>query len=213
MNQAALRFYEEAFAAQPTLVAAHRYNAACVAALAGCGNGKDAGQLDDKERVRLRRQALDWLCDELEARGRLLDRVSNNARSAADVARGLQHWFAAPDFVGVRGPEALAKLPPAEQGEWECLWTEVGEYSARAADAARDAARRNSPAVAKLLGKEPLPPIAAGPSRAGEALVGMWVNVDDKTHGLTRIEIAKTDKGWTIQAWALPAVGRSTKAR
>ena len=32
---------EEAFAAQPTLVAAHRYNAARVA-LAGCGNGKDA---------------------------------------------------------------------------------------------------------------------------------------------------------------------------
>src|SRR5437763_2953473 len=37
------------------------YNAACAAALAGCGQGKDADQSDEKERGRLRRQALDWL--------------------------------------------------------------------------------------------------------------------------------------------------------
>jgi hypothetical protein len=30
--------------------------------------------------------------------------------------------------------------------------------------------------------------------------VGKWANVDDMTDGLTRIEIAETDKGWTIQA-------------
>ena len=48
LNCAAARFYEEAFAAQPKLAddlgAAHRYNAACAAALAGCGQSKDAGK-------------------------------------------------------------------------------------------------------------------------------------------------------------------------
>src|SRR5262249_32950061 len=48
---AAVRFYADAFAEQPQLaedlLAPHRYNAACAAALAGCGQGKDAGQLDD----------------------------------------------------------------------------------------------------------------------------------------------------------------------
>ena len=36
---------------------------------------------------------------------------------------------------------------------------------------------------------------------AGEDFVGKWVNTDDKTGGLTRLEICKKDKGWAIQAW------------
>ena len=36
---------------------------------------------------------------------------------------------------------------------------------------------------------------------AGEDFVGKWVNTDDKTGGLTRLEISKKDKGWAIQAW------------
>src|SRR5262249_20859143 len=55
---AASRFYCEAFAAQRTLAedlgARHRYNAACAAALAGCGRGKDATALNAKDRARLR---------------------------------------------------------------------------------------------------------------------------------------------------------------
>jgi hypothetical protein len=39
----------------------YRYNAACCAALAAGGQGKDADKLDDKERARLREQACDWL--------------------------------------------------------------------------------------------------------------------------------------------------------
>src|SRR5262249_59110865 len=72
LHRAAVRFYEEAFAAQPKLAddldAAHRYNAACAAALAGCGAGQDADQLDDKERAGLRRQALDWPRADLAAK-------------------------------------------------------------------------------------------------------------------------------------------------
>ena len=44
-----------------------RYNAACTAALAGCGQGVDADKLDAKERARLRQQALDWLRADLKA--------------------------------------------------------------------------------------------------------------------------------------------------
>src|SRR5262249_34945560 len=76
LNAAAPRFYLEAFAAEPKLAddlgAGHRYNAACAAALAGCGQGKDADKLDEPERAHLRRQALTWLKAELTAWGTLL---------------------------------------------------------------------------------------------------------------------------------------------
>jgi serine/threonine-protein kinase len=63
LQVAATRLYSDAFAAEPRLAedvpAATRYHAARAAALAGCGQGKDADQLRDKERALLRRQALD----------------------------------------------------------------------------------------------------------------------------------------------------------
>src|SRR5262249_15408519 len=121
----ALRYYEEAFAAHPTLLAANRYNAACAAALAGCGRGKDADKLDDKERARLRSLALDWLCADLEAQRRLLDKEP--ARAAAKVARSLQHRVVDPDFGGVRGPQALANLPEAERPAWQKFWKDVAD--------------------------------------------------------------------------------------
>jgi tetratricopeptide (TPR) repeat protein len=141
LNRGALRFYEDAFAAQPTLLAGHRYNAACAAALAGCGRGKDTVKLDDKERARLRRRALDWLCADLEAQGRLLDKEP--APAATNVAGQLQHWLADPDLVGVRETKELANLPPDEQDEWGCLWEDIAEQTARA----RKAAQRKPPAA------------------------------------------------------------------
>jgi tetratricopeptide (TPR) repeat protein len=134
---AAARLSTEVLAAEPQraddLKAGHRYNAACAAALAGCGRGQDADKLDDKERARLRRQALDWLCADLEAQGRRL--AKEPARAAANVARNLQHWLANPDFGGMREPEQLAKLPPEEQEEWGRLWGQVAQQAARARDA------------------------------------------------------------------------------
>ena len=54
--------YAAAFAADPKLAdnlrAWHRYNAGCHAALAAAGQGQDAARLDDKERTRLRQQAV-----------------------------------------------------------------------------------------------------------------------------------------------------------
>jgi serine/threonine protein kinase/Tfp pilus assembly protein PilF len=114
---AAARWYTEAFATEPPLAAdlrlGHRYNAACAAALAGCGQGMDRPPVDDKERARLRRQALDWLRADLAAWCRQLDKEPDKVRPA--VRQQLQHWQTDGDFAGVRGTDALAKLPEAER--------------------------------------------------------------------------------------------------
>jgi eukaryotic-like serine/threonine-protein kinase len=132
---AAARFSEGAFADQPALAedlaSGHRYNAACAAALAGCGQGQDAAGLDDKEHARLRKQALDWLRADLGAWRRSLEKAPDKARPA--VAKTMQHWLADPDFAGVRGEAALAKLPEAERPRWQDLWEEVEALQRRAA--------------------------------------------------------------------------------
>jgi hypothetical protein len=124
---AAARFFEEAFAAQSVVSddrqRGHRYNAACAAALAGCDQGQDAGALGDEERARLRRQALGWLRADLKAWDEQLKKGSDKVRPR--VVKTMQHWLADSDFVGVRGPEGLARLPEAEQQTWQLFWDEV----------------------------------------------------------------------------------------
>jgi tetratricopeptide (TPR) repeat protein/serine/threonine protein kinase len=137
LQGAAARFYAEAFAGTPTLAndlnAGHRYNAACAAALAGCGQGNDAGRLDARERARLRGQALAWLRADLTAWGGLLDKNPAKPQQTVEV---LRHWLADPDFTGVRGPEALAKLPESERHEWQKLWDDVADMLKRAQETA-----------------------------------------------------------------------------
>jgi tetratricopeptide (TPR) repeat protein len=132
LNRAAVRFYQEAVVVAPGLAddleAGHRYNAACDAALAGCGRGTDADPPGAAERALLRRLALDWLRADLEAHGRRLQA----AGTADAVARTLQHWLVDVDFAGVRGPAALAQLPAAERGAWQTLWRDVADTLARA---------------------------------------------------------------------------------
>jgi serine/threonine protein kinase/Flp pilus assembly protein TadD len=134
-NAAAAHFYAEAFAAEPKLCGEcpsdDRYNAACAAALAGCGQGKDAGSLDAKQRAGLRRQALDWLRSDLQAFRRLLNEGPDTIRP--DIVRNLRHWLMDPDFAGVRGERALAALPAAERPDWQQLWQEVEALRQRAA--------------------------------------------------------------------------------
>jgi tetratricopeptide (TPR) repeat protein len=124
---AAARFFREAFADQPqraaNLVAQNRFNAACSAALASCGQGKDADKLDEKERAGLRQQALDWLQADLKACRQMLDRSTDKA--GPEIAQQMQHWLRDTDFAGVRGGEALARLPEAEAKDWQQLWQEV----------------------------------------------------------------------------------------
>jgi hypothetical protein len=132
---AAFRFYREAFTAEPKLLgdqpSVHRYNAACAAALAGCGQGADAKTVDDQERVRLRQQALDWLRADLKAYRQVLDKVADQAGPA--IAQRMQHWLKDDDLAGLRGAESLARLPEAERKDWQKLWQEVVALRQRAA--------------------------------------------------------------------------------
>jgi tetratricopeptide (TPR) repeat protein len=132
MFASATRFYTQAFAAQPELARNletwDRYTAACAAALAGCGRGEDAARFDDRERARLRQQALDWLHADLALRAKQVATSRPQDQVAAQMALGL--WLVDTDFAGVRG-EALAKFAEAERDGWRKLWAEVADTLAR----------------------------------------------------------------------------------
>ena len=92
LHGASARLWQEAFALDPrpasNLAAGHRYNAACAAALAGCGKGADAAQLDEVQRSRWRRQALTWLRADLALWARSLAGDNREARASALHALG-----------------------------------------------------------------------------------------------------------------------------
>jgi tetratricopeptide (TPR) repeat protein len=130
LDAASARLYGEAFVLQPDLTEQHRYYAAWAAVLAGTGQAKDAGGLDERARARLRRQALAWLRDELDAwRQRL---AKGPAKSRAEVLRRINCWLRDPDLACLRDPEPLSRLPAAERGEWEKLWRDLRELRATA---------------------------------------------------------------------------------
>jgi eukaryotic-like serine/threonine-protein kinase len=122
-HAAAARLWAEAFEADPKLAddlpAARRYDAACAAALAGCGRGKDDPPPDESARAELRGRALDWLRADLALHRKQLD------TAAAAARRALEHWRTDPDLAGVRDADALAALPAAERDDWRALWVEV----------------------------------------------------------------------------------------
>jgi tetratricopeptide (TPR) repeat protein len=122
---AAAGLLADAFAADPRLagdlIGQHRYFAACCVALAAAGRGQDAGKLDDKERSRLRQQALDWLRADLDA-------YTAQARSTSawqPVRQRLTRWRKDADLASVREDKPLAGLPEAERKEWRKLWADV----------------------------------------------------------------------------------------
>jgi hypothetical protein len=131
---AAARWFAEVFTAHPHLLArpssSHGYYAARSAARAGCGQARDAAGLDEPSRAGFRQQARDWLRAELEARRRLLAQEPEKTRG--DVAGNLHAWLWEADFAGVRGPDALGRLPAAERLAWQKLWADVGATLARA---------------------------------------------------------------------------------
>jgi tetratricopeptide (TPR) repeat protein len=131
LHATAVRLYRDAFV-DPKLAdprTGNRYNAACSAALAGCGVGKDTEKPDDAERARLRGQALDWLRAELAAWGKVLEEDDAEGRQLA--RRELANWLKDADLAGVRG-KALAKLPESERQPWRDLWADVEKTLAKA---------------------------------------------------------------------------------
>jgi serine/threonine-protein kinase len=131
---AAACFYRDAFSAEPKLaevvLPSHRYTAACAAAVAACGQGKDADKLNDKERALWRRQALEWLRQDLTRWGKALE--SGNAQSNAEVRQRMRDWQADYDLAGVRAKDALARLPDEERQQWEKFWSDVDALLRRA---------------------------------------------------------------------------------
>jgi serine/threonine-protein kinase len=127
LHGAAARLYADAFAAEPKLAEAvpegTRYCAARAAALAGCGQGQDADKLDDPERARWRRQAREWLRQDLTWWGQALD--NGSAQAKADVRGRMQDWQTDRDLAGLREPGALEALSADERKECLALWQEV----------------------------------------------------------------------------------------
>jgi len=127
LHHTATRLYTAVFAADPKLAddltVAHRYNAACYAALAAAGQGEDAAKLDDKEKARLRKQARDWLRADLALRTKQLESSKPADRTAA--LQALRHWQKDTDLSGLRDAAALAKLSADERAACEKLWADV----------------------------------------------------------------------------------------
>jgi serine/threonine protein kinase/Flp pilus assembly protein TadD len=139
---AAARLYAGAFAAEPKLAddlsTRDRYNAARAAALAGGGQGNDAGELDGRERARLRRQALDWLRADHAAWAKRSD--GGQAEDRALAARMLRLWQQDADLAGIRD-EALDDLAEDERREWRKLWADVEALIAATASAPSERGR------------------------------------------------------------------------
>ena len=123
----AARLWQEALEADPRLgddrQAQHRYNAACAAALAGCGRGKDDPPPSDAQKVKLRRQALDWLTAELGTWAKLLPMANSEQRGESKAT--LEHWQRDTDLAGIREDAELAKLPETERAAFRQLWADV----------------------------------------------------------------------------------------
>jgi serine/threonine protein kinase/Flp pilus assembly protein TadD len=134
---ASARLRAGAFAADPQqaedLPAGHRHNAACAAALAGCGQGADAGRVDDREQARWRKQALVWLRADLVAYGRLLQ--TGEPADRQFVLARLRHCQGDPDLGGLRDLAAVAALPAGESEACRQLWIDTHALLTKAAAA------------------------------------------------------------------------------
>ena len=131
---AGIRLWAEAFEADPAcasdLKTGNRYNAACTAALAGAGQGKDNPPPDEAARRSCRTQARGWLRADLGLWSKQLD--TGKAQDRAAVTATLSHWKQDTDLASIRDAEALAKLPEAERKEWQALWADVDSLLERA---------------------------------------------------------------------------------
>jgi len=127
LNFASARLYAEALSIEPKLAddlaGSHRYNAACAAALAGCGRGKDEPSPDEAAKAKMRKQAIEWLKADLDARSKPLKDGKPADRAA--LARTLRHWKVDRDLAGIRDEDSLKKLPEDEHKAWQAFWSEV----------------------------------------------------------------------------------------
>jgi eukaryotic-like serine/threonine-protein kinase len=129
---AAVRMAAEKLARNPKLALnddAVRYNAACSAVLAA-GEWGDTVKIDEKERLRLRQQALSWLRAALEKWTILHDNGQPSDSFTAAIM--LQQLLQDGDFASIRDKEALARLPAKERQAFEKFWADAESLFAKA---------------------------------------------------------------------------------
>jgi eukaryotic-like serine/threonine-protein kinase len=128
-SAALARLYADAFDANVKLAEdfrfGHRFNAACAAAQAGCGHGRDAVKLDAPERAKWRTQARQWLRADLAGWKKLLDDNTAKAPVRDFVRHRLTQWKVDPDLASLREPTQLLKLSEEERTDCVALWDEV----------------------------------------------------------------------------------------
>jgi serine/threonine-protein kinase len=133
---AAARFWLDAFTRAPSLAddlsASMRYNAACAAALAGCGRGIDAAGSSHEERARWREQARQWLREDLASWTRWLGH--GDRERGAFVESKMMSWKADADLAALRESSAPDPLSADESGAWRELWEDVETLLMRASE-------------------------------------------------------------------------------
>jgi tetratricopeptide (TPR) repeat protein len=94
------------------------HDAACDALKSASNPSTENSPLGEPDRVGLRRQAMDWLRDNLDLTAAMLGRGLKPPWS-------LSSWQVDPALAAVRGPAELAKLPQSERAQWRRFWAEV----------------------------------------------------------------------------------------
>ncbi len=123
----ATKFYADAFGIRPELAndlrLGHRFDAACAAALAGNGEGKDVASFTAIDRQTRREQARRWLAEDLALWTKLA--ASDKPMDRAQTRAALLRWKQERHLAGVRDKDALAKLSENERAVWQKLWDDV----------------------------------------------------------------------------------------
>jgi WD40 repeat protein/serine/threonine protein kinase/tetratricopeptide (TPR) repeat protein len=133
-HAAAARMFAEAFKADPALAQGRdgldRFHAACEAALALRGKGKDDPAPDRDARLGLVSLALGWLEEE-----RAAWEARFPGRSVADRAQivaALNHWKHNPDLVALRSRASVEALPPSHRDACRAFWARIDAMLGRA---------------------------------------------------------------------------------
>jgi eukaryotic-like serine/threonine-protein kinase len=132
-RERAATLYRDLFAAEPRLaesfIMGNRYYGARQAVQAACGKGEGAAQTE-KDRASWRRQALEWLRQDLRLWSKL---VGERDPKMTDLTRDrLRSWQADYEFAGVRTSGSLARLPEEESQQWKAFWADVEALVQRA---------------------------------------------------------------------------------
>jgi hypothetical protein len=175
----AARLYRDTFAAHPELADGihpeYRYDAARAAARAGAVSGQDKPPLDEPEKARWRKQALDWLREHLAMHARQLE----DPKERGAVPGYLRLWQAEADLAGIRDADKVAKLPESEQKACRALWADVAALLKKASAPGLASLPEQLPEARKPLPKHS-PQLAGLLAQIGQGLLGQkkWIEAE-----------------------------------